>query len=140
MSYRVKVFLSLFLFGVVLGFVENITAIYFATDHAINLRAVIISILVVIPFAAIGELIVDRVNLISTNKRKGLKRLEVFLEFMIFGLVMGVVEDLIVITLLTGKAITLEVVGIVFLVTLPFAIVGELIVDNTDWFSKKKKI
>lgn len=122
------------MFGVVIGLIENLIAIHFATSHAIDLRAVVISFLVVVPFAALGELIVDRHSLIPHAKSARLQRLEVFLEFLVFGMVMGVVEDLIVITLLTGEPVTLQVVWIVFLVTLPFAVLGELVVDRAKWF------
>jgi len=132
---RLKVFLSFLVFGVALGFVENLVAIHFATDYAISLRAVAISILVVIPFAAVGELIVDRTRLLPKAKSRFFKHIEIFIEFIVFGVVMGVVEDLIVIGLLTGEPITLKIVWIVFLVTLPFAALGELVVDRQDWFS-----
>ena len=132
---QVKIFLSFLLFGVLLGLVENLLAIHFATDHALSLRVVGISVLVVIPFAALGELIVDRKPLIPHANNVFLRRLEVFLEFFVFGMVMGVVEDLIVIKLVTGASLTWEVVGIVALVVFPFAVLGELIVDRSDWFS-----
>ncbi|MFT4249780.1 MAG: hypothetical protein ACMXYD_00225 [Candidatus Woesearchaeota archaeon] len=131
---QVKIFVSFLVFGVVIGLIENLIAIHFATSHAIDLRAVVISFLVVVPFAALGELIVDRHSLIPHAKSARLQRLEVFLEFLVFGMVMGVVEDLIVITLLTGEPVTLQVVWIVFLVTLPFAVLGELVVDRAKWF------
>jgi len=136
---RLKIFLEFIIFGVVLGFIENIIAIISATDHLINLRAIIISILVVIPFAAIGELIVDKTNFIPKTKNKSLKHLEVFFEFLIFGVIMGVVEDIIVISTLTGEPITLQIVWIVTIVTAPFAVVGEVIIDRYDWLSWIKK-
>ena len=55
-----------------------------------------------------------------------------FLEFLIFGVIMGVVEDLIAVTLITGEPITLQIIGIVTLVAIPFSIIGELIVDYQD--------
>ena len=67
------------------------------------------------------------------------RRLEVFLEFLIFGVIMGVVEDLIVVTLSTGEPITWKVIGIVILVTIPFAAVGELIVDRMELIPRKKR-
>ena len=129
-----KVFLSFLVFGIIIGLVENLLAIYFATSHPIDVRAVVVSLLVVIPFAALGELIVDRHSLIPHARSRRLRRVEVFLEFLVFGMVMGVVEDLIVITLLTGEPVTWGVVGIVFVVTLPFAVLGELVVDQAKWF------
>ena len=60
------------------------------------------------------------------NKRK----LELFLEFLIFGLVMGIVEDLIAVKVASGEPITWNVIWVVALVAIPFAVIGELIVDR----------
>jgi hypothetical protein len=62
------------------------------------------------------------------------KQLELFFEFLIFGVIMGVVEDLIAVKLATGEPITMKVVGVVIIVAIPFAAIGELIVDRTDLF------
>jgi len=67
------------------------------------------------------------------------KRLEVFLEFLIFGIVMGVIEDLIAITLVTGAQITWKSIFIIILIAIPFAAVGELIVDRIEFSRKKRK-
>jgi len=72
-----------------------------------------------------------------------LKRVEIFLEFLIFGIIMGIVEDVIAITFSTGEPITWKIIGIVTLVAIPFAIIGELIVDRIDilkFLRKHKKI
>jgi hypothetical protein len=58
------------------------------------------------------------------------KHLEIFLEFLIFGIAMGIVEDLIAVTLSTGEPITWNMIGIITLVAIPFAAIGELIVDR----------
>lgn len=67
------------------------------------------------------------------------KRLEVFLEFFIFGVIMGIAEDIIAIYFATGAKITWHVVGIAALVAIPFAIIGEYIVDKTDFTIILKK-
>ena len=67
------------------------------------------------------------------------KRLEVFLEFLIFGVLMGVVEDFVAVYLVTGITITLRSIFIIILVAIPFAVIGELIVDRIDLVSKKSK-
>lgn len=131
---QLRIFLGFLVFGIVLGLIENIIAINFSTDHSINIRAILIAILVVIPFAAIGELVVDRITLLPRSNKKIMGHLEIILEFTVFGVFMGIVEDLIVIGLLTGESITLQTVWIVTLVTLPFAIISEIIVDRHDWF------
>lgn len=135
---RIKVFLGFLIFGVILGLVENVLAINFSTDLPLDAKAFVVSLLVVIPFAGIGELIVDRTPLLPDADHKIKKHLETAFEFLMFGVCMGVVEDLIVIVILTGGTITLKTVGIVTLVTLPFAIIGEIIVDRYDWFPKLK--
>lgn len=61
------------------------------------------------------------------------KRLEIFLEFLIFGVAMGLLEDLIAISLATDEMITWQTVGIVVLVAIPFAAMGELVVDRISW-------
>lgn len=58
------------------------------------------------------------------------RRLELFLEFLLLGIAAGVLEDLLAIFLATGEPLTWRIVGIVALVALPFAVLGELIVDR----------
>jgi intracellular septation protein A len=67
------------------------------------------------------------------------RRLEVFLEFLIFGVIMGVIEDLIVVKLSTGEPITWKILGIITLVAIPFAAIGELIVDRIELIPRKKR-
>ncbi|MDP2735756.1 MAG: hypothetical protein Q8P12_06130 [bacterium] len=61
------------------------------------------------------------------------KRLEVFFEFLVFGIVIGVLEDVIAVKVVTGEPITLRVLGIIFLIAIPFAVLGELVVDRVDF-------
>jgi len=67
------------------------------------------------------------------------RHLELFIEFLIFGIAMGVVEDVIAVTLATGQPITLDIIWIVVLVAIPFAIIGELIVDRQHLISIDEK-
>jgi hypothetical protein len=67
------------------------------------------------------------------------KRVEVFLEFLLFGLVMGIAEDLIAVFVVTGEPITWKILGVVTLVAIPFAAIGELIVDRTNWLGLNGK-
>ncbi len=67
------------------------------------------------------------------------KRAEVFLEFLVFGVVMGIVEDLLAVTLTTGAAITWKMILIITLVAIPFAAIGELIVDRYDLITIRKR-
>lgn len=66
------------------------------------------------------------------------RRLEVFLEFLIFGVIMGIIEDLIAVTLSTGEPLTWKILGIITLVAIPFAAIGELIVDRMELIPRKK--
>ena len=67
------------------------------------------------------------------------KRLEVFLEFLIFGIIVGVTEDLIAVKIVTNQPITWHVVGIIVLIAIPFALVGEVLVDRIDFVEIFKK-
>lgn len=69
-------------------------------------------------------------------KKSTIKRLEIFLEFLLFGVAMGLVEDLLALKLATGEPITWRVVGIVTLVAVPFAVLGELVVDRMNIISE----
>lgn len=60
-------------------------------------------------------------------------KLERFTEFLIFGIVLGVTEDIIAVKLVTGENITLRMVALVVLVTVPFAAFSELIVDSDEY-------
>jgi len=50
---------------------------------------------------------------------------------------MGVVEDLIAVTLITGQPITWRAIFIITLVAIPFAALGELIIDRIEFPRKK---
>lgn len=63
---------------------------------------------------------------------KKAKKIEVFLEFLVFGVVIGVTEDLLAVWLVTGEHITWSVIGLVVLIAVPFAILGEIIADNIN--------
>ncbi len=52
---------------------------------------------------------------------------------------MGVAEDLLAVVLATDAQITWRVVWIVIAVTIPFAVIGELIVDRKGPFKKLSK-
>ncbi len=62
------------------------------------------------------------------------------MEFLIFGIIIGIVEDLIAIEFATNAKITWRVVGIVFLVAVPFAFLGEVLVDRIDFVSIFQKL
>jgi len=52
-------FLEFFVVGFVMGVIEDLIAIHFATDAAITMDVIYVAALVALPFAAFSELIVD---------------------------------------------------------------------------------
>ena len=71
---------------------------------------------------------------------------EVIFELLLFGIIVGIAEDLLAIKLATDEPITLRVIGIVVMVAIPFAFIGEVIFDRIDFakifqriFEKNKK-
>lgn len=63
-----------------------------------------------------------------------------FLEFLLVGFLMGIVEDLIAVKAATGLPLQPSTVIIVALISLPFAVFSELIVDKEDFtFFKTNK-
>lgn len=66
---------------------------------------------------------------------KNTKRLEVMFEFLIFGIVFGIIEDVIAVKVTTGEPITWKIIGIIVLIAFPFAVIGEIIADNINFTS-----
>lgn len=61
------------------------------------------------------------------------QRLERFIEFLVIGVALGIIEDMIAIMLITGESFNLRMLGIVVMVAVPFAAFSELIVDSDDY-------
>lgn len=136
---RLEVFLEFLIFGIVLGLAEDIIIIKILTNEPITFKIMGIIFLVALPFAFIGEYIVDKIDFLKYFKvSQKYKNLEVFLEFLIFGVLMGIVEDMIALHFSTGEPITWKVVGIITIVAIPFAIVGEVLIDRIDFFKNNK--
>jgi len=57
----------------------------------------------------------------------------VIFELVVFGIAIGILEDLIAIKLTTGQPISLRILGIIVLVAVPFAVLGEVIFDRIDF-------
>jgi len=62
------------------------------------------------------------------------KRLIRFTEFFIVGLMMGISEDLMAIYFATGETITIHIVVIASVVSLPFAFFSEMVVDHPNFW------
>jgi len=139
MDYKkIEIFLEFLIFGVILGLIEDLIIIKATTDATITLNTLGIVFLVTLPFAVLGELIIDRIEIVPRNSNKWMKRIELFGEFLIFGIVVGVVEDVLAVILSTGASFSWKMLIIIVLITIPFAILGELVVDRFSLFEKKK--
>lgn len=57
---RVMRFFEFFVIGILMGLLEDILAIFFATKQPITLRVILIAAIVAIPFAIFTELVVDK--------------------------------------------------------------------------------
>lgn len=115
-----------------MGIAEDVIAVYFVTGEPISWRIIQIITLITIPFAAFGELLVDRLDIPFLGRR-----MEILLEFFVFGVLMGITEDVIAILIATGEPITMTVIVIATLVAIPFAVFSELIVDRLDFLKEK---
>lgn len=60
------------------------------------------------------------------------------LEFFIVGVVLGIVEDLLAVMLATDAEFSWNILWVVALVAVPFAIISELIVDKSEFEAIKK--
>ena len=58
------------------------------------------------------------------------------LEFFVIGLVFGIIEDLLAITLTTNAKLEWSTVLVVFFIALPFAVISELVVDHPKFWQK----
>ena len=68
------------------------------------------------------------------------KKIEVIFEFLIFGIIVGIIEDVIAVKIVSGEPITYKVIGIIFIIAVPFAIIGEIVADNIDFIAIFKRI
>lgn len=57
-------------------------------------------------------------------------RLKRLLEFFVIGIIFGVTEDVLAVLIATDAELTFELVGVVVLIAIPFAILSELVVDH----------
>ena len=64
-----------------------------------------------------------------------LKKLRL-IEFLVVGVVMGTVEDLIAVFAATDAEFDFRIIGIVLLVAIPFAFISEVIVDHPRFWEK----
>ncbi len=133
MNKRAIVFLEFLIGGIILGITEDIILIKILTNEQINLQILWILLLITIPFAFLGECVVDRIDFIKLFRlNKKYKKIEVFLEFLIFGVILGIIEDLIAFSFSVGESITPKVILFAAIIAIPFAFLGEVIIDRID--------
>ncbi|HEX9664353.1 MAG TPA: hypothetical protein VGA49_00875 [Patescibacteria group bacterium] len=63
-----------------------------------------------------------------------------FLEFLLIGVVMGVIEDILAIIVVTDSKITLDAIPIILIIAIPFAFLSEYVVDHPDFWTKLLRI
>ena len=126
---RLVFFAEFLVFGFALALIEDIIAVLLATGESFSWEMLVIVSVVAIPFAIIGEFVLDRTKLIP-RKLTEKNYLEVFTTFFLFGFVMGLAEDLLAVVFATGHSITPYIVGICALVAFPFALFGMLVVNR----------
>ena len=59
-----------------------------------------------------------------------------FLEFLIIGVFMGVIEDMIAIVFATDAKVEWNVIFVVIIVAIPFAFLSEIVVDHPEFWNK----
>jgi hypothetical protein len=64
-----------------------------------------------------------------------LKKLRI-VEFLLIGVVMGVIEDLIAIAIATDAEINFNVIWVVLAVAIPFAYLSEVVVDHPKFWER----
>ncbi|OGD97342.1 hypothetical protein A3F02_03470 [Candidatus Curtissbacteria bacterium RIFCSPHIGHO2_12_FULL_38_9b] len=124
---KIALFVLFLAIAVVMSVIEDIFVVILAAQATINLRIILLIFAISIPFAAFSELVVDKIYIPILGRK-----LELFLEFLIFGIIIGIIEDLLAILVATSSPITLKTIGIITLIAIPFAILSELIVDRMD--------
>lgn len=58
------------------------------------------------------------------------RRIGRLLEFLIIGITMGLVEDVLAVVMTTDAEVTSEMILLIVLIAVPFAVISELIVDH----------
>ena len=57
-------------------------------------------------------------------------------EFLVIGLAMGITEDLLAVRFATDAKMSADVIYIVVIIAIPFALISELLVDHPDFWKK----
>ncbi|HKL23668.1 MAG TPA: hypothetical protein VJ895_02855 [Candidatus Nanoarchaeia archaeon] len=137
---RSFVFLEFLVGGVIFGILEDIILIKIVSNQSITPNILLIIFSVILPFAFLGEYIIDKIDFLKIFKlNKKYRKIEIFLEFLIFGIILGVIEDIVAFYFSIQDPITLEVFLTATLVAIPFAIVGEFLFDRINFKKSLEK-
>jgi hypothetical protein len=76
-------------------------------------------------------------NNVMTERSQSMHRSQIkrILEFFVIGIVFGVTEDILAVLIATDAELTFDIVGVVVLIAIPFAIISELIVDHAKFLA-----
>lgn len=137
-SKGIELFLEFLVFGIALGMTEDLIVLLLVGGHElITLKSIYTVLLIAVPFALVTELVADKVNF---SKLLGISvKTEIFLEFLVSGIILGITEDLIAITLIAGKPISLKIILLILILSVTFAGISELIVDRVNMMHHRKK-
>lgn len=69
LSKRVELIFELITFGTIMGIVEDLIAIKATTDATITMKSFFIVVIIAIPFAIIGELVITKIDFINIFNR-----------------------------------------------------------------------
>lgn len=132
---RISIFLEFLIGGIILGIIEDIIIISLLTDESISFSVFLVIFLVTLPFAFFSEYVIDNLDFLKIFKiDEKFRKLEVFIEFLVFGIFLGIVEDLVAFYFAIGNLINLEVLIVVIIVAIPFAFISELIFDKINFY------
>lgn len=76
----------------------------------------------------------------NKNHPKRARRIMRFLEFFVIGVIFGISEDLIAIFFATGESISPKIFLVATLVSIPFAVFSELVVDSVRFRNKAHRL
>lgn len=140
MNGRLEVFLEFLIWGIILGIVEDIILIKLITNEPITWHIFLIVFLVTLPFAFFGEYVIDKIDFLKLlNLKEKYRKIILFSQFLIFGIMLGVIEDLTAFYFAIGDPITFKVVLVATIIAIPFAIIGELFIDRINLNKKSNK-
>lgn len=143
--FRKTRIIEFFVVGFLLGVLEDIFVVWLVTGQPITFHIILIISLITIPFAFLNEYITDhpffwsflfpkkiKEKLLTPRYEKKMR----YIEFFVVGVVFGLCENLIALTLATDAQIDFSTVLIAGAAALPFAYFSEMVVDKPGFWKK----